>query len=361
MFSGSYQLGDVDFLLKKLDMRPISNVIEKERLIQFGVRHYSEIIGLEQQPSAKYLLLFYEAVERNAKKMAMDLVCLARILLIARPGGLTLVSLARAGTPVGVLLRKILVEHFDVDAPHYSVSIIRDRGIDTNALDHICAKRSPESIAFIDGWTGKGAIACELRRSIPEYWKKTSFDVSDELYVLCDLAGCAAGSGSTADYLIPSSILNSTVSGLVSRSILNDLVGPNDFHGCIYHHELSAHDISQWFVDRLLAEVREIFVTTIDMRLDEVDREAIRNESEAMISNIMCRFNVTDINYIKPGIGEATRSLLRRTPRALLLRDPEAQDVQHLVLLAREREVEVYVDSELPLLAISIIRKLRND
>ena len=30
MFSGSYQLGDVDFLLKKLDMRPISNVIEKE-------------------------------------------------------------------------------------------------------------------------------------------------------------------------------------------------------------------------------------------------------------------------------------------------------------------------------------------
>ena len=358
MFAGSYRQGDVEFLLKQLDMMPIADLEEKEHLIQSGQRHYSEVVGVEQQPSAEYLLLFHAAVDRNARAMAIDLVRLARTLLAARTAGLTLVSLARAGTPIGVLLRHVLAEHFAIDVPHYSISIIRDRGIDANALDYICARHPPKSLAFIDGWTGKGAIARELTRSIRDYRESSHLDVSDELYVLCDLAGYASGSGSTADYLIPSAILNSTVSGLVSRSILNDLIGPHDFHGCLYHHEFGEQDRSQWFVDRLLGEVREVFVESEKEPLGYVDREALRVRSETMITEIMHRFDVTDRNYVKPGIGEATRSLLRRTPRALLLRDPVARDVQHLALLARERGVQVHVDSELPLQAISIIRKL---
>ncbi len=38
--------------------------------------------------------------------------------------------------------------------------------------------------------------------------------------------------GTREDFLIPSACLNSTVSGLVSRTVLNDdLIGPADFHG----------------------------------------------------------------------------------------------------------------------------------
>ena len=98
MFSGSYAAGDVSFLLKQLTVEPIADVEQKERLIQSGRKHYSEVIGIERQPSAEYLALFDRAVEDNASLMARDLYWVALRILAARPGGITLVSLARAGS-----------------------------------------------------------------------------------------------------------------------------------------------------------------------------------------------------------------------------------------------------------------------
>jgi hypothetical protein len=42
------------------------------------------------------------------------------------------------------------------------------------------------------------------------------------------------------DYAIPSGILNATVSGLTSRSILNAAIGPEDFHGCVFYQGICA-------------------------------------------------------------------------------------------------------------------------
>jgi hypothetical protein len=47
------------------------------------------------------------------------------------------VSLARAGTPMGALLARALRWLGRTDVRHYSISIIRDRGIDENALAFI--------------------------------------------------------------------------------------------------------------------------------------------------------------------------------------------------------------------------------
>ena len=45
--------------------------------------------------------------------------------------------------------------------------------------------------------------------------------------------------GTREDYLIPSACLNSTVSGLVSRTVFNtDHIGPDDFHGAKFYAEL---------------------------------------------------------------------------------------------------------------------------
>ena len=45
--------------------------------------------------------------------------------------------------------------------------------------------------------------------------------------------------GTHEDILIASSCLNSTVSGLISRTFLrNDIIGINDFHGAVYYEEL---------------------------------------------------------------------------------------------------------------------------
>jgi hypothetical protein len=70
------------------------------------------------------------------------------------------------------------------------------------------------------------------------------------------------------------------------------------------------------------------------------------------------RFGVRDVNHVKPGIGEATRVLLRRCPHLLLLRDPSRAEVAHLSLLAQEKQVPVQIDPELPYLAAALIRQL---
>ena len=46
--------------------------------------------------------------------------------------------------------------------------------------------------------------------------------------VLEDPGSCVRVYGTREDYLIPSACLNSTVSGLISRTVLNHSIGPND-------------------------------------------------------------------------------------------------------------------------------------
>src|SRR5687767_11246273 len=168
MFSGSYAPDDVTFLLKPVRVAP-TELAEKERLIQSGRRHYSEMIGREALPSPAYLRVFHEALGREKGRFARDVLMLARRLARTRHGEITLVSLARAGTPVGVLAHRTLCRLLQKTSSHYSVSIIRDRGIDETALGHVLSRHSSESIVFVDGWTGKGVIAGELRRAIDAF------------------------------------------------------------------------------------------------------------------------------------------------------------------------------------------------
>ncbi|NJO13417.1 MAG: hypothetical protein HC872_08090, partial [Gammaproteobacteria bacterium] len=266
----------------------------------------------------------------------------------------------------GVALRHLYRDLFELDVAHYSISIIRDRGIDTAALDHICSRHDPRSLAFVDGWTGKGTIGAELQRSLARYAHErcqarandVASEVPNELFVLCDLAGIATACGSTEDYLIPSAILNATVCGLVSRTILNEAIRPGQFHGCLYYDELAAHDRSRWFVERWRAQV---LADREQLRAEPhraPDLAPVRARSEQLVRDLMQRHGVADRNFIKPGIGEATRSLLRRVPRLLLLRDADAPSVRHLRWLASQRAVPVSLDPDLPLNAATILRKL---
>ncbi|MES2319687.1 MAG: cysteine protease StiP family protein [Pseudomonadota bacterium] len=352
-FSGSYRAGDVSFLLKPLALHDFVDVPEKEFLIQSGQRHYSEMLSPEALPSERYLDVFREACAANLERMAGDCLALAQLIAQRRSGAITLVSLARAGTPVGVVLKHLLATALQRDVSHYSVSIIRDRGIDQVALEHILAAgHAPESIVFIDGWTGKGVISRELEAAIAEFNARRGTAIDGGLYVLSDLAGTAACAASCDDYLIPSSILNATVSGLVSRSILNDAIGPDDFHGCVYYQQFAPHDQSQRFADDLVAQA----LTMPLQAAAAMDKEQAAAVSRAYMQAALTKHGISDVNMVKPGIGEATRVLLRRTPRLLILRDAGAPEVAHLVLLAQEKNIPVQVDPDLPYHAVSLIR-----
>jgi hypothetical protein len=358
--SGSYSPDDVTFLIKLLDVQELS-AEEKERALQSGEKHYSEIIAQEYSPTEEYMDLFHRLVKQNGQNMADALVTLASHMNDNRPDEITIISLMRAGTPVGVLLKRILETRFGREVKHYSISIVRDRGIDTNALDYILKNenRKPSECLFVDGWTAKGVITRELKHYVNEYNISRNTDLSDTLYVLSDIGGTADVTASFDDYAIPSGVLNSTVSGLLSRSIWNDDIGLDDFHGAKYYSELEADDYSQKFIDDIMA-----LCVDNDIKPAQDDKDAANIYHQSMmtyVSETMARFNETDINMIKPGIAEATRVMLRRIPRVLIVRDVNDVDTKHVVQLAKDKGVPIEIDAAMPIKAVSMITNMKGN
>ncbi len=361
-FHGSYRKQDVEFLLTPIQLESEPDLVQKERLIQSGARHYSEMLTPEKLPSPFYMKLFATALQRNAKRMATDCLALARDLSRSRDGEIVLLSLARAGTPVGAVVKHLLVRWFKRDCSHYSISIIRDRGIDGVALDYVRTRHADAAIAFVDGWTGKGVITRELKIAVSAYNAHRGASLRDELYVLSDLCGVAHHAATYDDYLIPSAILNSTVSGLVSRSILNSGIREDQFHGCVYFEEFSHSDVSVKFVETIVVlALQQASNTAYESVGSESGLRDERQSTSMRCMELMCaRYGIEDRNLVKPGIGEATRVLLRRLPDLLVVRDPEHEDVRHLLRLAQEKDVRIEIDRALPYQAVSLIRRMKD-
>ncbi|MFZ2452006.1 MAG: cysteine protease StiP domain-containing protein [Methylovulum miyakonense] len=356
-FSGSYSTNDVEFLLKQITIEN-TPIAVKEALIQSGQKHYSQMLSHESLPSAAYLDLFRQAMATNRQRVAADIISLAEGIIATRPHGVALVSLARAGTPVGVLLKRVLQSHHQINAAHYSISIIRDVGIDTHALRHILQRHAPETLVFVDGWTGKGVIGRQLAASLQRFAETDNVTIPAELYVLADLSGTAAVAASAEDYLIPSCILNATVSGLVSRSVYDAQTAAAGFHGCVYYQDFAEHDLSGYFIAEILASVAEQWnhpQRDIRPAQYQVGQAAV---AEKLLDDLATRYNVSHPNYIKPGIGEATRVFLRREARLLLLQDDAAEATLHLRWLAESRAIPIVVCPDLPYRAVALIKEI---
>ena len=332
---GSYHPDDVVFLLKPVRMTT-TGVTEKERLIQTGAAHYSEMISQERRPDARYLQIFEDALTRNLHRIGRDIARLAatiarKIDTGALPRRITLCSLVRAGVPYGVLIHREL-KAIGIDSLHSGVSIIRDRGLDANAMAHVFAARGRAGILFVDGWTGKGAISLELQKS----WTDLGGEGTPELAVLADPAGFATLAASHDDWLIPSGILGANVSGLISRSILNaQIVGPGDFHATMPVDQLHDIDVSRRFVDEVSRAAAAARAAAAPLPFDPGRLARLRAASAACVHGIAAAYGVDNLNRIKPGIAEATRAVLRRRPNRVFVRDATDPDVAALVHLCR--------------------------
>ena len=159
-------------------------------------------------------------------------------------------------------------------------------------------------------------------------------DVNPGLAVLSDPGHFASVRGTDDDFLIPSSLLNSTVSGLLSRSFLrNDIIGENDFHGVAFYKELLDKDLTYYYINEIQSK--------FDLK-DMATEESRHVCAEDDLTRIARDFDVRDINLIKPGIGEATRVLLRRMPQVILVHSKDDTDhLGHLYQLAKEKGIEV--------------------
>ncbi|WP_084523818.1 phosphoribosyltransferase [Nocardia inohanensis] len=358
---GSYAADEVTWLLKDLSAVDLeAEVAEREQRIQSGDAHYAESLPIEYQPDAAYRELFDRVLEDSADRLALAVATVSELVVAQRGPDIVLVSLARAGTPVGILMRRWLATR-GLEVPHYAVSIVRDRGIDPVALDYLAQHHDPSTIVFVDGWTGKGAITRELTEALRAYEAAGGAHFDDELVVLADPGSCVRTYGTRDDFLIASACLNSTVSGLVSRTVLNDaLIGPRDFHGAKYYRDLVPDDVSARLLDRVSAAFDSVR-PRVDAQVAAV-RATDRTPTWAgwaSVEKVRAQYGIASVNFVKPGVGETTRVLLRRLPWRVLVREADAPEHAHIRLLAESRGVPVEVVPDLAYACMGLIKDVK--
>ena len=349
---GSYTEEDCIFLLKNINgLIDEQGNEDREGSMAEGV-HYSEMLPIEYQPSEDYIDLFHKSLADSAKRLADYVAYVSELIYKDRGEDVVIVSLARAGSPIGVLIKRYLNLKYQIEAHHYSISIIRGKGFDENAIKYILRKHMTTNLQFVDGWTGKGAIKRVLIDACNDFYDKYEIQLNPSLAVLADPSQSVEIFGTREDFLIPSACLNSTVSGLVSRTVeRNDIVGENDFHGAKFYEEWLGEDLSNYFVDEIskhfdINKERQVMKGNV---LDSGWRE---------VENIQREFNISDINKVKPGVGETTRVLLRRVPWKILVKDIDSPDLKHILILARERNVQIEEYSNMNYSCVGLIKEL---
>jgi adenine/guanine phosphoribosyltransferase-like PRPP-binding protein len=351
---GSYAADEVAWLLTDLSEVALEAPIEeREEAVQSGGAHYAESLPIEYQPTAEYQALFAAALDETAERIAHAVGVVTELVLDARGPDAVLVSLARAGTPIAILMRRWAQRQHGLVLPHYAVSIVRGRGIDPAALRYLAAHHDPAQVMFVDGWTGKGAIARELAAAV----RAVDPRFSPDLAVLADTGSCVSLYGTREDFLIPSACLNSTVSGLVSRTVRNDrVIAPGRFDGAKFYKELAFADVSGLFLDAISAGFAAV--------AEAVDRAwpALRDSDRtptwsgwAAVEQISAKYGIDNVNLVKPGVGETTRVLLRRVPWRVLVRPDAGAELRHVLLLAAQRGVAVEEVPDLPYSCVGLI------
>lgn len=340
---GSYSPEDVIFLLKDISglVPEIDNQM-REKAIQGGT-HYSEMLPVEYQPKPEYIALFHQMLQTTGEKIALAAAIVAEQIVKLKGRSVILVSLARAGTPIGILIKRYLMMKYGIQLPHYSISIIRGKGIDENAVLYMMQQHPGFTIQFIDGWTGKGAITAELTKACQDFNEKYGESLQADLAVLADPGYCVNLYGTREDFCIPSSCLNSTVSGLISRTVHRaDLIGELDFHGAKFYKEWIDQDVSELFVDSIVSHFPSIGHEAVDAADKLLNNQAPPTWAGLKkIKELQAIFQISDMNMIKPGVGETTRVLLRRIPWKILIDNANNPNLQHILLLAKDRGVEV--------------------
>ncbi len=355
----SFSANDVTVLLKDLSGHMTeTDTLEREKMIQGGT-HYSEMLPKEYTPSPKYQQVYNDALLSLSEETACAVARLCEKLFQRHGNQMVVVSLARAGTPIGVLVKRYFKDVYQIEIPHYSVSIIRGKGIDINALKTIIHAHGTGGIQFLDGWVGKGAINNELDADIKrvKLIDKEFVGLSSALAVLSDPAYITDLCGTHQDFLIPSACLNATVSGLFSRTIhRSDLIGSHDYHGAVYYGDLESSDQSLQFIN----SVQGFFGSDLKpFKASEILETVERNNGIKEVTEIAAHFNMKDINWVKPGVGETTRVLLRRLPWKVLVNFETANPkyIKHILQLCEEKGVEAI---HYPLKTYSVCGLIKN-
>lgn len=329
----SYSTEDCIFLLEDYtDQISSISLEEKEAYINAG-GNYSEVLSKEEPLSEEVHNIFRSLTKKHSAEIAQYVGSICDYLYEKFGKHMVFVSLARAGSPVGVLMKRYMEWRYHQPIPHYSISIIRDKGIDDQALDYIISQYPKAELCFIDGWTGRGSITTELQKAIVNYNSTHQINLNDDLTVLIDPAKLSRIAGTKKDVCLPNACLNSTVSGLVSRTICPKNKQSELFHGAKYLSEFAQQDMSEWFI----TQVSDHF-TSLN---PNIAKDTKCGYVESIFKQLEKDFGPLNIKKVKFSIGESSRAVIRRKPRMILVKDKNNSDLDFILYMAKQKNVEV--------------------
>ncbi|HAE52288.1 MAG TPA: hypothetical protein DCG30_03435, partial [Ruminococcus sp.] len=142
-----------------------------------------------------------------------------------------------------------------------------------------------------------------------------------------------------------------TVSGLISRTFYrSDIISGNDFHGAMYYGEFEEHDKTNLFIEKIVENFGK------DYSFNEIP---VTESPIEEVKNIAEKYNISDINFVKPGIGETTRVLLRRIPWKILVHSfDDYEYLGHIYQLAKEKNIELEIYPFKAYKACGLIKRL---
>lgn len=351
MINSTFKKEDAEVLLKDVKNEVEIVDISKPQNINSNL-HYCDFIPVEKPMDPAYEVIFNKMLKLTEEQTAFYVGKLTK-MVCEKYSDVVFVSLLRAGTVIGVLMKRYAMKVLNKDIKHYSVGLSRGKGIDFNALKYIIRDNPHKTIIFIDGWVGKGTTKMELDRTCNLFNKKYGTHVEPIIAVLSDLKNISDFCATSKDILLPNSLINAQGCGLISRITQNEqIIRENEYNGAIIFDDLKEEDKTYILID----SISKYFGKTEDKSplIDEP-------KSSIVLDSIIDKYKIQNINGIKAGINETIRILLKRNVSFVLVKNINNLKLEPIKYLCDIKKIEIREDGTLPCESMAIILNHQGD
>ena len=152
-------------------------------------------------------------------------------------------------------------------------------------------------------------------------------------------------------------MLNATISGLISRTLINN--NPNDYHQAKFYENFKEKDISLKYVNKISEYISK---NSRQFNLNDVVffKNSHKEKYAKFIHYMIGRYNISNSNYFKPGLGETTRMLIRRNPDFIIINENYMSSLDHILLLCKIKDVKIFVQNDMPIPCAGVINKFQS-